>query len=108
MEHIDYEYVIIVDKFFTSFYKTEGSTLNTDKVLFVYYVYCSNVLGIDKGCRLVYKSRQYVTNEKVDFNKDIISVMRERNINKIYLKHNAKVNVSMIKRVIPNLTVITI
>lgn len=111
-KEVIYEPVVFIRKRIASAYIGYGAPVYfspsawKDYVVYYYEVHNVNILGANKGKVLVEKSRDYDTEEKAEFNADVLKVMLKYKTTKIHLEDGAKVNTTLLKKSIANLTIV--
>ena len=108
---VEYETIIVIRKKTVSQYKgTRPAAYYSpsdwqEKVVYYFELYKANVLGMDKGCSVIMKSREYANDEKGLFNEQVLDAMLNNGVLKLYLDNGAKINTAMLKKKIPTLIV---
>lgn len=109
--NVEYETIIVIRKKTVSQYKgTRPAAYYSpsdwqEKVVYYFELYKSNVLGMDKGCSIITKSRDYANDEKGLFNEHVLEAMLNNGVIKLYLDNGVKINTTMLKKKIPALIV---
>lgn len=73
--------------------------------VYCFYVKQVNVLGAEKGSRMISESIQYLASEKSEFMLDVIETMQKYCVNKIYIADDVTVNSNALRKANKNVQI---
>lgn len=78
-----------------------------DFIVYYFNVLECNVIDHTKSRSSLYASKRYTTEEKQNFNTDLATLAKQFNVGTIYLDDGVKINSTSIKKLNPNIKIIT-